>query len=55
MKADAPFKSNALTNKFIDSGTVFVNAGQVDNYVSAMEGITKDLMGTFEKTYLACK
>jgi ribose transport system substrate-binding protein len=55
VKADAPFKSNALTNKFIDSGTVFVNAGQVDNYVSAMESITKDLMGSFEKTYLTCK
>ena len=50
VKADAPFKSNALTNKFIDSGTVFVDADQVDNYVSAMEGITKDLMADFEKT-----
>jgi ribose transport system substrate-binding protein len=55
VKADAPFKSNALTNKFIDSGTVFVDVAQVDNYVSAMERITKDLMGSFEKTYLACK
>ena len=55
MKADAPFKSNALTAKFIDSGTVFVDAAQVDNYVSAMQGITKTLMADFEKTYLACK
>ena len=52
VKADAPFKSNALTTKFIDSGTVFVDAAQVDTYVTAMQGITKDLFATFEKTYL---
>ena len=55
VKADAPFKSNALTNHFIDSGTVFVNAKDVDNYVVAMQGITKTLMADFEKTYLTCK
>jgi ribose transport system substrate-binding protein len=55
VKADAPFKSNALTSKFIDSGTVFVDAGQVDNYVSAMQDITKKIMADFEATYLACK
>jgi len=55
VKADAPFKSNALTTKFIDSGTVFVDAAQVDNYVTAMQGITKTLMADFEKTYLECK
>ncbi len=55
VKADAPFGSNALTDKFIDSGTVFVDASQVDNYVAAMQGITKDLFGTFEATYLDCQ
>ncbi len=55
VKADAPFKSNALTSKFIDSGTVFVDASGVDNYVAAMQGITKTLFGSFEKTYLDCK
>ena len=55
VKADAPWKSNALTNKFIDSGTVFVDASGVDNYVAAMQGITKTLFATFEKTYLDCK
>lgn len=54
VKADAPFKSNALTTKFIDSGTVFVDASQVDTYVTAMQGITKDLFSTFEATYLDC-
>ncbi len=55
VKADAPWKSNALTSKFIDSGTVFVDASGVDNYVAAMQGITKTLFGSFEKTYLDCK
>lgn len=54
VKADAPFKSTALTEKFIDSGTVFVDATTVDTYIAAMQGITKDLMGTFEATYLDC-
>ena len=55
VKADAPFKSNALTSKFIDSGTVFAGPEQVGSYVSAMQGITKTLFATFEKTYLDCK
>jgi ribose transport system substrate-binding protein len=55
VKADAPFTTNALTNHFIDSGTVFVDASGVDNYVSAMQGITKTLLAGFQKTYLDCK
>ena len=54
VKADAPFKSNALTDKFIDSGTVFAGVDDVDNYVSSMQAITKELFGTFEATYLDC-
>lgn len=55
VKADAPFKSNALTNRFIDSGTVFAGKDAVDNYVASMQSITKDIMKTFDATYLACK
>jgi ribose transport system substrate-binding protein len=54
-KNDAPWKSNALTVKFVDSGTVFVDATQVDNYVAAMRSITKELLANFEKDYLNCK
>ncbi|HUG60744.1 MAG TPA: substrate-binding domain-containing protein, partial [Methylomirabilota bacterium] len=54
VKADAPFGSNALTDKFIDSGTVFVDVAQVDNYVVAMQDITKTLFADFEATYLDC-
>ncbi len=54
VKADAPFKSNALTTKFIDSGTAYVDAAKVDNYVDAMREETKKLLATFETTYLTC-
>lgn len=55
VKADAPWAANVLTKRFIDSGTVFVDASGVDNYVAAMQGITKTLFSTFEKTYFDCK
>jgi len=55
VKADAPWKTNALTNHFIDSGTVFVDANQVDNYLQAMQAITKTIFASFEQTYLTCK
>ncbi len=54
VKADAPFKSNALTNKFIDSGTVFAGVNDVDNYVASMQAITKTLFEDFESTYFDC-
>lgn len=54
VKADAPFKSNALTSKFIDSGTAYVAADKVDTYVDAMRAETKKLFDTFEATYLSC-
>ena len=55
LKDDAPWKSNALTAKFVDSGTVFVNAAQVDTYVDAMRGITKDILANFAKDYMNCQ
>ena len=54
IKPDAPFGSNAQTERFIDSGTVFVGIDSVDTYVGSMEAITQDLFETFEETYLAC-
>lgn len=55
IKADAPFKSNALTSKFIDSGTAFVDASNVSTYVDVMREETKKLLASFDATYLACK
>jgi ribose transport system substrate-binding protein len=55
IKADAPWKSNALTAKFVDSGTVYVDATQADTYVDAMRGISKTLLASMDKDFLACK
>ncbi len=55
VKADAPFKTIALTNRFIDSGTVFADASGVDNYVAAMQGITKTLFGDLREDLSDCK
>lgn len=54
VKADAPFKKNAYTSRFIDSGTAFADAGDVDHYQDVMKKVTKDLMSTFKATYLTC-
>ena len=54
VKTDAPFASTALTDRFIDSGTSFVDASGVDNYVGAMQAVTKSLMADFEAKYLTC-
>ena len=54
MKPDAPFKTIALTNRFIDSGTVYADKDAVDNYVGSMQAITKTIFANFEKTYLNC-
>lgn len=55
LKASAPWKTNALTNRFVDSGTVFVDAKQIDGYVGAMQGVTKTIFAKFQDTYLDCK
>lgn len=55
VKEDAPFKSNALTAKFIDSGTAYVDAPKVDTYVDVMRDETQKLLANFETTYLNCQ
>ena len=54
LKADAPFASNALTTKFVDSGTVFVDAATAPTYVNAMVGISADLKANMDTNFLAC-
>src|SRR5690606_17737041 len=54
VKEDAPFAETVQTNRFIDSGTAYVDASSADNYVSSMETVTKELMASFESTYLDC-
>jgi ribose transport system substrate-binding protein len=54
LKADAPFASNALTTKFVDSGTVFVDAATAPTYVTAMVGISADLKANMDANFLSC-
>jgi ribose transport system substrate-binding protein len=54
VKADAPFKTIALTNRFIDSGTVYADKSAVDNYVGSMQAITKTIFADFAGKYLTC-
>ena len=54
VKADAPWKSNALTKRFIDLGTVFAGPADAEDYVPKMQSITKTIFASFEKTYLDC-
>ncbi|TYB85758.1 sugar ABC transporter substrate-binding protein [Oceaniovalibus sp. ACAM 378] len=54
VKEDAPFGSNALTDKFIDSGTSYVDASNADSYLEAMRAETEKLLADFESTYLSC-
>ena len=55
VKSSAPWKSITLTNRFIDSGTIYVDSRDAGNYVSAMQKITKIIFSTFKDTYLECK
>ena len=54
LKAGAPWTSNALTTKFVDSGTVFVDATTAPTYVTAMVGISKELKASMDKDFLTC-
>ena len=54
LRDDAPWGSTSQTNRFIDSGTAFVGADKVANYQDAMVAVTKDLMASFQDTYLSC-
>lgn len=55
VKADAPFISSPLTKKFIDSGTVFVDAKTVDTYPELMQQMTEALLKDFKDKYFTCK
>ncbi|PZX17080.1 ribose transport system substrate-binding protein [Palleronia aestuarii] len=54
VKADAPFASNALTDRFIDSGTAYVDRDSVDGYLDAMRAETDRILADFDETYLDC-
>lgn len=55
IKDDAPFGSNALTEKFIDSGTAYVDASNADSYLDTMRAETDRILADFDATYLNCE
>ena len=53
-KEDAPFQTTAQTDRFIDSGTAFVNAASVDTYQDKMVGVTAEIMDGFKERFMDC-
>ncbi|WP_108662855.1 sugar ABC transporter substrate-binding protein [Acuticoccus kandeliae] len=54
MKDDAPWQTTAQTDRFIDSGTAFVDASTVASYQDEMVRVTDGIMKTFKDAYLNC-
>lgn len=54
MKDDAPWQTTAQTDRFVDSGTAFVGAGEVADYQAAMVRVTEEIMADFKDTYMTC-
>jgi ribose transport system substrate-binding protein len=55
VKDEAPFLTTPQTARFIDSGTLLVNAENVDTYKAELKKITSDLQSSFKQKYLTCK
>ena len=53
-KDDAPWQQTAQTDRFIDSGTAYVDAASVDTYQDAMVQVTEELMDGFKERYMDC-
>ena len=54
-KADAPWIKTPQTDHFIDSGTVVIQASNVDTYHNDLKALTKTMQASFKNTYLTCK
>ncbi len=55
IKANAPFQETAQNKTFIDSGTLLINADNIDTYKDELKKIAKDIIGSFEAKYLTCE
>jgi ribose transport system substrate-binding protein len=53
-KDDAPFAKTAQTARFIDTGTLFIGADQVDQYVDGLKVLTQELRGKLDSAFLSC-
>lgn len=55
VKADAPWIKTPQTAHFIDSGTVVIQASNLDTYHNDLKALTKKMQASFKDTYLTCK
>src|SRR5690606_9603874 len=54
VKEDAPWLETPQTARFIDSGTLVINADNLDSYQDELKAITADIQAKFKDTYLTC-
>lgn len=54
VKEDAPWIETPQTARFIDSGTLVINADNLDSYQDELKAITADIQSKFKDTYLTC-
>jgi ribose transport system substrate-binding protein len=55
IKENAPFQETTQNKTFIDSGTLLINADNIDTYKDELKKIAKDIIGSFEAKYMTCK
>jgi ribose transport system substrate-binding protein len=54
VKADAPFITTPQTAKFIDSGTLLINAANLESYKDDLKKLTGELQASFKDKFLSC-
>ncbi len=54
VKEDAPWIETPQTARFIDSGTLVINAANIDTYQNDLKAITTEIQSKFKDTYLTC-
>ena len=52
---DAPFIVTEQTDRFVDSGTLFISKDNVDSYQEDLVDLTKELQKAVDEDYLSCK
>ncbi|WP_439602286.1 sugar ABC transporter substrate-binding protein [Devosia sp.] len=54
VKADAPFITTPQTARFIDSGTLLINAANLESYKDDLKKLTGELQASFKDKFLSC-
>ena len=54
MKTDAVFDENPQNATFIDSGTLLIEASNIDTYRDELKTIAEDIISSFDEKFLTC-